>query len=215
MPRAVAEPRVFWEEEMLKLRFATAVAVAALSLLSTGCATMYVDKGLKDVTQSEYMKPPELKPVQLLFNFQTKGAANARATKFLGEEVTKTVTASGLFSSVSPDPVPGGALLSITLNNVPITDNAFAKGFATGLTFGLAGSQVSDGYVCTIDYLPGAGSAQMQKKLRHAIHTTVGAKGAPDNGVKARNPTEAVQTMTRQVVGNGLKELSLDPGFIR
>jgi hypothetical protein len=176
---------------------------------------MYVDKGLKDVAPAEYMKPPEPKPVQLLFNFQTKGAANARATKFLSEEVTRTVTASGLFSSVSTDPVSGGALLSITLNNVPITDNAFAKGFATGLTFGLAGSQVSDGYVCTVDYLPAAGRAQLQKKLRHAIHTTVGAKGAPDNGIKAKNPTEAVTTMARQIVGNGLKDLSLDPQFLQ
>jgi hypothetical protein len=206
---------IFWEEEMSQVRFAAAVAVAALSLLSTGCATMYVDKGLKDVSQSEYMKPPEPKPVQLLFNFQTKGAANARATKFLTEEVTKTVTASGLFSTVSTDPVPGGALLSITVNNVPITDNAFAKGFATGLTFGLAGSQVSDGYVCTIDYLPAAGRSQIQKKVRHAIHTTVGAKGAPENGIKAKSPTAAVQTMTRQIVGNGLKELSQDPAFLQ
>jgi hypothetical protein len=200
---------------MFNLRLATAAAAAALSLLSTGCATMYVDKGLKDVAPAEYMKPPEPKPVQLLFNFQTKGAANARATKFLSEEVTRTVTSSGLFSSVSADPVTGGALLSITLNNVPITDNAFAKGFATGLTFGLAGSQVSDGYVCTIDYLPAAGRTQMQKKLRHAIHTTVGAKGAPDNGIKAKNPTEAVTTMARQIVGNGLKDLSLDPQFLQ
>jgi len=200
---------------MSKLRLMTAAAVLFVSLLSTGCASMYVDKGLKDVAPAEFMKPPEPKPVQLLFNFQTKGSANQRATKFLAEEVTRSVTSSGLFSTVSTDPVSGGALLSITLNNIPITDNAFSKGFATGLTFGLAGSQVSDGYVCTIDYLPAAGRTQMQKRVRHAIHTTIGAKGAPDNGIKAKNPNEAVTTMTRQIVGNGLKELSHDPAFLQ
>src|SRR5689334_22745467 len=133
---------------MIKSRLATVAAVAFAAMLMSGCATMYVDKGLKDVASSEYMKPPEPKPVQLLFNCQTKGAANARATKFLAEDVTKIVSGSGLFSSVSTAPMPGGALLSVTINNVPITDNAFSKGFATGLTFGLAGSQVTDGYIC-------------------------------------------------------------------
>ena len=92
---------------MFRMRLVTATAVAFVALLMTGCATMYVDNGLKEVASSEYMKPPEPKPVQLLFNFQTKGAANARATKFLAEDVQKTVAASGLFSSLSAEPVAG------------------------------------------------------------------------------------------------------------
>lgn len=200
---------------MIKLRLATVAAVALVAVFMSGCASMYVDKGLKDVAASEYLKPPEPKPVQLLFNFQTKGAANARATKMLAEDVKKAVSGSGLFSSVSTDPVAGGALLSVTINNVPVTEDAFSKGFATGLTFGLVGSAVTDGYICTLDYLPATGRPQMQKKVRHAIHATIGAKKAPENGIKAKSMLDAVQTMTRQIVGNGLKDLSQDPGFLQ
>jgi len=186
-----------------------------LALATSGCATMYVDNGLKTVSKSEFMAPPEPHPVQLLFTFQTKGAANARATKQLSEQVTKTVMDSGLFSSVSAEPVTGGAMLSVRINNVPVTEDAFSKGFATGLTFGLAGNQVTDGYVCTVNYQSVAGGPMLETKVRHAIHTTIGAKKAPDNGVKAKSILEAVNTMTTQIVGNGLKDLSNDPRFLQ
>lgn len=178
-----------------------------------GCATMYVDNQVKDVASSEYTHPKAAKPAQLVFGFQTKGAANARATEFLKQQVLETTMASGLFSSVSTDPAPGAALLSVTINNIPVTDNAFSKGVATGLTFGLAGNVVTDGYLCTVDYMAPGSSAKITKSTRHAIHTTVGAKGAPPNATKAKNPAEAVKTMTRQIVGNALKDLSTDPAF--
>jgi len=194
----------------------TSLTVAFLFLaciVLPGCATMYVDNSLKEVSAADYRHPPAAQPAQLLFAFQTKGAANARATELLKKEVLDTAIASGLFASVSTDPVPGGALLSITINNIPVTDNAFAKGFATGLTFGLAGNVVTDGYLCTVDYAGPSGSQKISKTARHAIHTTVGAKGAPPNATKAKNPGEAVKTMARQVVGNALKDLSADPAF--
>jgi hypothetical protein len=197
------------------MRLTATLGVALFAIFMSGCATMFVDSGLKDVASTEYMKPPEPKPVQLLFNFQTKGAANARATKFLTDEVTSTVQDSGLFSSVSAQPVAGGALLSVVINNIPVTEDAFSKGFATGLTFGLAGNTVTDGYVCTLDYAASAGAPVMQVKTRHAIHTNVGAKKAPDHAVKAASPEAAVKTMARQIVGNGLKDLSVDPRFLQ
>ena len=173
---------------MLKSSYMKVAGLLLLAaMLNAGCATMYVDNGLKTVSKTDYMKPPEPKPVQLLFTFQTKGAANARATKQLSEQVTKTIMESGLFSSVSADPVDGGRMLSVRINNVPITEDAFSKGFATGLTFGLAGNQVTDGYVCTINYQSVAGGELLEAKTRHAIHTTIGAKKAPENDVKAKS----------------------------
>jgi hypothetical protein len=189
------------------------ISVAAISL--SGCATAYVDGALKNVNLSEVQKPARPTDAQLLFTFQTKGTANARATEALKADVSKLVEQSGLFAVVGGDPALSGSIINITLNNVPITDqgDAAAKGFATGLTFGLVGSAVTDGYICTIEYLPPGGSAKVSKTSRHAIHTTMGAKGAPENAVKAKNLEDAVRTMTRQVVTEALKELSKDPSF--
>ena len=185
------------------------VACAAL----TACANFYVDTNTREVDASQFTRREPVHPVQVLFEFQTKGVANANATALLKARVIEQVKASRLFSEVGESPAAGGALLGITLNNVPISDDAFSKGFVTGLTFGLAGSKVSDGYVCTARYSAGVGDSAIVKQARHAIHTTVGATAAPSDGIKAANIDEAVTLMTRQIVSNVLNDLTRDAAF--
>jgi hypothetical protein len=189
------------------------LALLAAATVLTGCANFYVDRGTPEISTSQYQKPIEPKPVQLLFEFQTKGVVNARATDHLKAQIGEMVKASGLFSAVESAPVAGGAVLNVTLNNVPLTDDVFTKGFVTGLTFGLAGSQVSDGYVCTVTYLTAQQAEAIKKMARHAIHTQVGAGAAPANGIKVESIEVAVRTMTRQIVSTALNELSRDPAF--
>ena len=194
------------------LRAARALCVVGAVAL-TGCSSMYVDNGTKEVAAASFKKPAQAKPVQLVFEFQTKGAPNARATQLLKDQVVEQVKTSGLFSQVAETPIAGGALLSVTLNNVPLTDDAFRKGFVTGLTFGLAGSQVSDGYVCTAKYLAPSAAEPITKSARHAIHTVIGSGAAPQNAEKAANPEAAVRTMTRQIVSTVLNDVSQDASF--
>lgn len=189
------------------------IAAGALALSLTGCATFYVDTATKEVPATAYKKPATPKPVQALFEFQTKGVANAAATKYLSAQVMEQIKSSGLFSELQDTLVADGALLSVVLNNVPLNDDAFSKGFVTGLTFGLAGSQVSDGYILTMKYLPSPQAPAIAKTARHAIHAVLGAKEAPTNGIKMDSMELAVTTMTRQIVSTGLDALSRDPGF--
>lgn len=196
---------------MNKLLKLTAIGLSALAL--SGCASFYVDTATKEIPVEAYKKPASAKPVQVVFEFQTKGVANAAATKLLSPQVMEQIKGSGLFSEVKETPVADGALLSVVLNNVPLTDDAFSKGFVTGLTFGLAGSQVSDGYICTMKYLPAPQAAPITKTARHAIHTVLGAKEGPANGTKMESVEMAVKTMTRQIVSTALDDLSHDPAF--
>jgi hypothetical protein len=195
------------------LRLLCSGAALAALLATTGCANFYVDPGLKDVPPEQMKTVANPQPVQLLFEFQTKGASNPRATEHLKKQVAELTVNSKLFSQVSDAPVANGAILNIVINNVPLTDNAAAKGFATGLTFGLAGNTVTDGYICTVDYLPGNGSPKISKTVRHAIHTTIGAKSAPVNVEKAPSLEAAVTTMVRQIVSNALKDVADDAAF--
>lgn len=185
--------------------------VSACVVSFTGCASFYVDTALPDVKSEDIKKPATPKPVQLLFSFQSKGAANAAATNLLKAQVTDLVKASGLFSTVSDTPEPN--VLSITLNNIPLTEDAASKGFMTGFTFGLAGSTVTDGYVCTVDYLPDANAPKLSYEIKHALHTGLGAGSAPPGLKPAASLDEAVRTMTRQAVNNGLKKLADDSRF--
>jgi hypothetical protein len=188
-------------------------ALLAGAALLTGCATQYVDGATKEVLPEQFAKAADPKPVQLVSEFQTKGIANARASAVTKDLIAENVRSAGLFSEVSDSPKAGMGVLTVVVNNVPLTDDAAAKGFMAGLTFGLAGQQVTDGYVCTVSYLPPGASSPIVKTAKHAIHTTIGASGAPPNSYKAKDSLDAVRTMLRQVMSVALSELSHDADF--
>lgn len=192
--------------------FVRAACVAGLLSLG-GCATQYLDGAVKDVAADEFVRPAHPKPVQVVFEFQTNGTPNARATEYVKPLVMDSIKSSALFSDSQDTPVAGGAVLSLKINNVALLDDALKKGFMTGLTFGIAGSTVTDGYLCTVSYSPPGALAPIVKTSKHAIHTAMGSSGSPPNGVKANNVDEAVRIMVRQITGVALKDLSLDSAF--
>jgi len=195
----------------LALGLGALLAAAAM----TGCVSIkpYVGGGVRDVPASEYVRPNPSHAVQVLFNFQTKGVDNARATTALKARVLDQISASHLFDSVSEAPVPGGALLIVSVNNVALDDKAFSKGFATGLTLGLAGSVAGDGYIATAKYTPPAPAGVITKEVRHSILTTIGNHDAPPNATPATSMDEAVSTMLHQLISNLLNDVSHDAAF--
>jgi len=197
---------------MKKLIFAP--ALLALTMLVSGCLTItpYVDPTLGDVPAAQHVTVASPQPVQLIFEFQSKDAINRRATNLLEQQVTEAVQSSGLFSQVSTTPVPNGALLSITIDNVPEADAA-SKGFATGLTFGLAGSTVTDYYVGTAHYAPGGGAPVITAQERHSIHSVVGAGSGPPGMVRSQNLEAAFHQVLHQLLDHLLNDVARDPGF--
>lgn len=192
---------------------ARALSVVALTWGLTGCVSVYVDNKLPEVPASQFVKPAQVQPVQLFFEFQNKGVPNQRATAMLKDRIAEQVRASGVFSTVSEAPVPGGASLSIVLDNVPTSDDAFSKGFVAGLTLGLVGSQIGDGYVCTATYRAPGATEPIVKKARNIMWGTVGASSPPPGAVKAASIEEGVTTISRQVVSNVLNDVTRDPNF--
>jgi hypothetical protein len=194
-----------------------AMALAALTVLAatSGCVSAghFVDGHLKDVDAAGFKKTDPIHPVQLLFEFQSKGVDNERATVATKARVAEQIVSSGIFDQVSDTPVAGGALLTITVNNVALTDNAFAKGFATGLTFGLAGSAVSDGYIATASYTPPGSTTPITKEVRHAIHTTIGNHAPPKDAVPTPTMDAAMTLMLHQEIGHLLDDISHDAAF--
>lgn len=191
------------------------LAAAALVFSAGGAgAGIYLDNGLSDVKPEQWAKVAQPQPVQLLFEFQTNGAVNARATKFLKAKVVETVKSSGLFSDVLDQPAPNGALLHVVINDVVNKSEAEGKGFATGLTFGLAGNTVADNYDCTVEYVPGPNADKISKTAHHRLYSQVGMTApTPPNATKAASLQEAIFTMTRQCVSNPLNAVAGEPAF--
>ena len=179
--------------------------VTALSLSACISPHSYVDGSLGEPHYADLKKPAAPQPVQLLVEFRTKGVANARATDYAKPRVYEQVAQSGLFSNVSYDPVPSGRKLLISINNVSLTDNAAAKGFGVGLTFGLVGTMVGDGYECTASYVE-PGHDTVTKVVKHAIYTTIGNASGP-KGLQPMPVQQASAMVIRQMVGKSLEEL--------
>lgn len=189
-------------------------ATCVLAVAGSAFAGSYVDNALPDLKPEERKVVANPAPVQLVFEFQTKGVVNQRAIKQVKPWVVAAVQSSGLFSAVTETPAPNGALLVVMINNVPAEgENAAAKGFVTGLTFGLKGTTVQDLYDCTLEYAATPESPKATRKLRHGIITTIGAAGEPPNATKMKNVMAAVETMVRQVVSRGLNDMAEDPAI--
>jgi hypothetical protein len=188
------------------------MATFCAAALLSGCASFYIDPATKDVPVAELHHAAAPQPVRLNFEFQTKGAPNAAATAMLTPVVREQLQSSGMFSSL--DGGSNAAILEIKLNNIALNDDSpAAKGFVTGFTFGLVGSQVSDGYECKLSYLPPGQSTPVVKVSRNAIHTTLGNASPPPGTIHMADAKAAVTQMTHIVVSNALRDLSYDPAF--
>lgn len=196
-------------------RWLRAVTVIGLGLCLTACASFYVDTAIGDLTPLQRAQVQNAKPVAVDLTFQTNGNENPRGATTVLPWVTRAVTESGAFSEVADSPGADVATLEITINNVANISEAIGRGFVTGLTFGAAGNAVTDGYVCTATYHPAGGGAPIQATATHAIHTTIGAKGAPAGAVRSVSIMEALETMTRQLTANCINNLARDPAFSR
>lgn len=195
-------------------RLVIAPLLVAAALMLGGCLSLrsFVDPALGEVPSAQRVTVAEPRPVQLIFEFRTQGAANARATEMLRGQVTDVVRSSGLFSEVSTSPVGGGALLAITIDNIP-EEGAAQAGFTTGLTLGLAGSTVTDYYVANARYSGGSAGESLLAEKRHALHSQIGAAEAPANMVQAENPEAGVRTVVRQLVEHLVFDLARQPSF--
>lgn len=196
-------------------RWMTAFAVAFALICTPGiahAARFWVSNELGDVAEADAASVSAPQPVQLIFQFKTNGAANARATNYLKDQITQLVTESGFFSEVSASPVASGAIVSVTIDNIPQADAA-SRGFATGLTFGLAGTTVADFYEASVEYVPSASGATVRKEARHTLFTTIGRTEPPANTTQAQNAEQGIRTLTRQLVTHMLNDLARDPAF--
>lgn len=148
------------------------------SLLLWGCTSSYVDPQYKNVTMADIKAPAEKYRIRLHTEFQTNGTPNERATKLFTERAREALEKTGVVVIVAETDTAPAADLRIVMNNVGDVGAAAAKGFGTGLTFGLVGSMVTDGYVFDASYTPQGGNV-IKRHYKHAIHTTVGNAEGP------------------------------------
>jgi hypothetical protein len=164
-------------------RTVVGVMVVMSTLLGvTGCLSMksYVDPELRKVEYADLLVRQERRPVSVAVQFQRNGEPKSSVNGHVQERVVKILESSKLFSKVTTEEGQGLDRLQLVLNNVADIDGAVGKGAKTGLTFGAAGSLVTDSYVLKAMFLR-PGKVAVEKTYRHALHSTIGNAEAPPN----------------------------------
>lgn len=183
------------------------LSMLMVSVLASGCLSMqsYVDPTLPSAGFGDLKPSPSPQPLQLLFEFQTNGNGNATTTEQLRPEVMRILNESKLFSTVTAGGAQQSRKLFVTMNNL-FEKDAASKGFATGLTFGLAGTTVTDRYEMNASYQV-ENQAPVHKTYQHALHSTIGNTKGPE-GLEPMKTADAFRKVFEQLLLNLLKDLS-------
>lgn len=150
----------------------TSLLIGIFAFALAGCVMpkAYVDPKYSDLNlQTVQIEPGTA--YNLNATFQTNGKEKKNVTKTLNEVADKFFQKAGIENSAD------APTLNITVNNIADMGNAAGKGAMTGLTLGLAGSTVTDGYEFKFE-LEGA-DEMITKNYAHAMHTTIGNTDAP------------------------------------
>lgn len=180
------------------------VSVVLVALALGGCVSSksYVDPKYKEVSYSDVSRVQDLYGVRINVDFQRNGKSLPAANGELRSSVERVLRASGV---VIPTTGPTDLGIKVTCNNVADMGGAAAKGLGTGLTLGLAGTAVTDFYQVTIEFRQGG--ELISKRYDHAIHTTIGNKAPPVQGVMATSAPNAFSGVVEDVILQFLKEM--------
>lgn len=152
------------------------VTVLFMCVSVTGCLSTksYVDPEFRKAAYSDIGKVATKYKGNIDVEFQRNGKHLSKVDKELRTHVEKVFRATGVVE-LTTEPVE--LKIKVIANNIADLDEARRKGFATGLTFGAAGTTVTDYYDFTIECQNGGTNKSFTYK--HAIHTTVGNSPAP------------------------------------
>ena len=153
------------------------VTLATACLLLTGCISSksFVDPTFPKVSYDDVKKRTEPLRLKLTVEFQRNGQPFPRADTTLKDNAERVLRGSGVITPVADQ---GDGDIKITMNNIADTGSAAAKGFGTGLTFGLVGTTVTDAYEMSVS-ITAQGKTIYRTAFKHALHTAIGNTTVP------------------------------------
>jgi hypothetical protein len=160
-----------------------------------GCISVhsYVDPQYHHASYDDLIRVEPPYALSIKVEYQLNGKERPRAQKSMQDHVERSLRASGV---IVPYEGKGEAVgeISVTANDVGNMGAAAAKGFGTGLTFGLVGSHVTDHYEVS-------------------VRLTVGNASGP-RGLPAVGPATAINQVVDDVVLNFLKDMQAQGVFL-
>ncbi len=191
-------------------RIVLVLCVLTLTLVTQGCITTksYVDPSFPKIDLSEVQSPDgTAQPLVLDFTFLRNGTAVSNVTQAVRPKIEAILANTGYFAPILTSNEASEQQLTIKLDNITDIKDAVGKGFATGLTLGLAGSAVTDGYIFSASFQK-TGKDPFENTYNHTIFSTVGNAKGPE-GQTPLETAEAVDVVLQELLLNLVNDLKL------
>ncbi len=180
------------------------VALAGVALSGCVSSRSYVDPQYRKAGYDAIARLDPPIPVALDVKFLRNGALAPEGDPALRANAERTLRATGAFVPAA-DAATASRTISIVANNISDSSAAGWKGFGTGLTFGLAGSTIEDGYEFTCTYRDATGHG-ISKVYKDVIYTALG-DDRPPAGQPTTTANDAFAHVVEDAVLNFVKDL--------
>jgi hypothetical protein len=170
----------------------------------SGCisAHSYVDPSFAKAGYQDIERPAVPAHWHITVEFQREGAPYPKVDPTLLQQVDQIVRGSGL---AMPDDSGTDATLHVVVNNFADKGSAVAKGFGTGLTFGLVGSTVIDFYEMSVTFTKN-GQTVSKSGYRGALSTAIGNASGPP-GLPPLDTATAFDKVVEEMMLNALTDI--------
>ena len=158
------------------------IAILSCTALA-GCISpkSFVDPAAPKVAYEDLHKRPEPLKLVLSVEFQRNGKPLPKADSTLRDNAERVLRASGIITPVAAaDAAASAGTIQVTVNNIADVGGAAAKGFGTGLTFGLVGSTVMDAYELSMT-ITANGKTVTRSAIKDSFYTAIGNATLPPN----------------------------------
>jgi hypothetical protein len=183
------------------------IAVFGILLMVNGCfavAVSYIDPTLPPASAADVRPANHATAIQLLVEFRANDVPNAQVTSQVQAQMLDIARQSGLFSKIGTDPVDGRRRLVIIINDYAGPQKG--SPIATGLTYGLAGTEVTDRYHCEVRY-DAPGHTPITLAYEHALISTIGVAFGP-SGLTPYSPGTASHKVFDQLGWSIMRDLA-------
>lgn len=186
----------------MKIRSLIAAGLSVLLLSACVNPSSFVDPGQPKLTYEALNKRSEPLKLKLTVQFQRNGDPLPRADSTLRDNTERILRGTGVVT-----PVENGqeGEIKVVVNNIADTGQAAAKGFGSGLTFGLVGTTVMDAYEMSVT-ITANGKTVTRTAIKHAIFTAIGNTSLPE-GIEAVPINVAFGRVLEQMLLRALQDL--------
>jgi hypothetical protein len=195
---------MYFRNSLTRLEYNKVLLVAIIPFFMFGCLSTnsYVDPQYRNASYDDINPVVNKYHAKIDVEFQRNGKHYPRADQECRSHIERVFRATGV---IIPASNGSEIRIKVVVNNIADIDEAVAKGFGTGLTFGAAGSAVTDFYDIKIEFYMGD-AAPLTKTYKHAIVTTIGNKPAPLN-VEPTTVSDAFGKVVEDAMLNFVKEM--------